>query len=892
MKNCTKKLLMTLSIIGTALLFAFMCILNTFQPVQYAMASEEKTVSEKKEEETYHHQKPTNVDIGVSSYNVIEILGEYDETTNSIVADDFLFEDLDEYLYYKIIGKDCIVADLPESNSESGIIAMKVIADGSYYQIGASIQDSDFIEVLYYEAKNLTCVCAPILKYFEFEGRATEKELTDDELSKRLLESLNAKSEFAQMRYEDAQKIQSAQATGNRPNRVVSNTNASYPRYTDTDGIIKNYLNLSMSASNRMIYDYYGKAHKHKSSGENLSDDPITKIIPKSLFSSTGTTITIGLEYGFYINTYNSSDKMNNSKFLVFDIESEKLSPKTTTGMVQIKPLFGGTATYVKDLKVVTVSSGTKLAVSDVVVAVNLSNKDGLNFGDSGYDGYKDYGYFVSAGAVEAHGTSCSYGNSAADFAKLAIGTVMGKIPKYGGILKTVFNATTTIAEKNYKAKTQIATNQNVIQFIENANALSILSTGQPLPKAFRMELKDQGNPEATNRTPLLYKPFNNGNYYFKLQYQVDQRDDAINWDTLVSTQIELSVVEDNTSKNLFGKPKGTLDLCAHTMGGFVEEYNNNPIRDTQSIDADIFYGAEFGYGQKYKEFEFTPNCNYDYVIETRGTIPTYLFLLDANELLLVSTDEQPHIGINARLVYHLIGGKTYKIRVEEYHIGLGSTALIVHKIDTITELGRGYSSAFEGARQYTYDSIWFEFKPMANAIYTISTASGSSMDTYLTVYDENLNVIAFDDDSGEGRFALLDMYLLQGKTYYIKANTYNNNSSGNFTTIVTRQQMLPKYADWELNNGEYIYYRITVPDLTTGSYKMSAFARSGSTNDTYLTLLDNSFNYMTHNDDRSSSDRSSEIIYTLEAGKTYYLQLRLFSTSANAEGMIEIEKI
>lgn len=64
------------------------------------------------------------------------------------------------------------------------------------------------------------------------------------------------------------------------------------------------------------------------------------------------------------------------------------------------------------------------------------------------------------------------------------------------------------------------------------------------------------------------------------------------------------------------------------------------------------------------------------------------------------------------------------------------------------------------------------------------------------------------------------------------------------------------------------------------------------STQDTYLTLLDNNFNYLTHNDDKSSSDRSSEIAYTLEAGKTYYLQLRLYSTTTNAEGMIEIAKV
>ena len=64
------------------------------------------------------------------------------------------------------------------------------------------------------------------------------------------------------------------------------------------------------------------------------------------------------------------------------------------------------------------------------------------------------------------------------------------------------------------------------------------------------------------------------------------------------------------------------------------------------------------------------------------------------------------------------------------------------------------------------------------------------------------------------------------------------------------------------------------------------------STQDTYLTLLDNNFNYLTHNDDKSSSDRSSEIVYILEAGKTYYLQLRLYCITTNAEGMIEIAEV
>lgn len=48
---------------------------------------------------------------------------------------------------------------------------------------------------------------------------------------------------------------------------------------------------------------------------------------------------------------------------------------------------------------------------------------------------------------------------------------------------------------------------------------------------------------------------------------------------------------------------------------------------------------------------------------------------------------------------------------------------------------------------------------------------------------------------------------------------------------------------------------------------------------DTYLYLLDTNFNQLTYNDDGGDST-NAKITYTLEAGKTYYIRVRLYSSS------------
>jgi len=64
------------------------------------------------------------------------------------------------------------------------------------------------------------------------------------------------------------------------------------------------------------------------------------------------------------------------------------------------------------------------------------------------------------------------------------------------------------------------------------------------------------------------------------------------------------------------------------------------------------------------------------------------------------------------------------------------------------------------------------EVKEAALATYYIETVpndSGSGADTYLRLYDSNINLVAYDDDRGPGLYSQLQASLVSGETYYIQ---------------------------------------------------------------------------------------------------------------------------
>jgi hypothetical protein len=84
------------------------------------------------------------------------------------------------------------------------------------------------------------------------------------------------------------------------------------------------------------------------------------------------------------------------------------------------------------------------------------------------------------------------------------------------------------------------------------------------------------------------------------------------------------------------------------------------------------------------------------------------------------------------------------------------------------------YSIVYGVSTVYVEGPTYFMFTPGYSGIYYItSLVPGSVPDTYASVYDEDMNQIASDDDSGtEWNFSVM-VYLQGGQDYYIQINTY-----------------------------------------------------------------------------------------------------------------------
>lgn len=103
------------------------------------------------------------------------------------------------------------------------------------------------------------------------------------------------------------------------------------------------------------------------------------------------------------------------------------------------------------------------------------------------------------------------------------------------------------------------------------------------------------------------------------------------------------------------------------------------------------------------------------------------------------------------------------------------------------------------GNIEFSGNQDWFFFKVAVKGIYVVETWEGSLDDSYMTLYDSNLRVIARDDDSGEGRMSKISRTLSPG-TYYVKVEGYLWIDTGTYTIRVS--SAAPTLSRLAINNG------------------------------------------------------------------------------------------
>jgi len=168
-----------------------------------------------------------------------------------------------------------------------------------------------------------------------------------------------------------------------------------------------------------------------------------------------------------------------------------------------------------------------------------------------------------------------------------------------------------------------------------------------------------------------------------------------------------------------------------------------------------------------------------------------------------------------------------------------------------------------------------FIFIPSRSAVWEIITFDNGSYDPTLELYDSRGNMIEEDDDSGDGRNALIAMYLEEGETYRITAGFWG--SSGGSSTYTLSVTLAPEIPS---NGGTVVANGATGFSFTPGQSGSWVFETTNNgASDPRLFIYDSS-GALIADDDDSGDGRNAFITINLDAGRTYSIAAAFWGSS------------
>ncbi|MDG0794164.1 polymorphic toxin-type HINT domain-containing protein [Cohnella ginsengisoli] len=265
--------------------------------------------------------------------------------------------------------------------------------------------------------------------------------------------------------------------------------------------------------------------------------------------------------------------------------------------------------------------------------------------------------------------------------------------------------------------------------------------------------------------------------------------------------------------------------------------------------------------------------------------------------------------GTSAQIT-NLVPGTTYQIYIRAYDSSSNYSGN--SQIVSLTTLNADNSNAPILSLNSTVDvdlpaGIYnvYRFIPASSGAFRITTGpyggTGASNDTYLEIYSDSAltNRLAYNDDSNSTLFSAISINLNGGTTYYVKLRHYSVNTGVHARLKVAQEisyetLLLDLPVDTDIAASMFKGFKFT-PQVT-GSYKIYTTyyggTNTGSSNDTYLHLYSDSdmTNQLAANDDIAGGNTLfSQIVYTMNAGTTYYIKLRHYNTTTAVHARIGV---
>jgi len=309
-----------------------------------------------------------------------------------------------------------------------------------------------------------------------------------------------------------------------------------------------------------------------------------------------------------------------------------------------------------------------------------------------------------------------------------------------------------------------------------------------------------------------------------------------------------------------------------------------------------------------YCEYSCQLNASTDYVITTNSAIletttDTYLYLLDSSYTVVAQNDDG-NGNLLSKIEYTPSFSGTFHIRLRAFGQGTSGycdLALAENSGDGTISVGETLThQLFEWQSSYSTrsDGDYCQYSCQLNAStnYVITTTNAvwvTTDDTYLYLMDSSGSVIASDDDGNGNLLSRIEYTPSFSGTFHIRLRAFGQGMSGYCDlaleensgegggTISVGETLTHQLFEWQSgystrSDGDYCQYSCQL-NASTNYVITTTNASGGTTNDTYLYLLDSNGSVIVSDDD-GNGNLLSRIQYTPSYSDTFYIRLRAYS--------------
>ncbi len=430
---------------------------------------------------------------------------------------------------------------------------------------------------------------------------------------------------------------------------------------------------------------------------QKFFDDPITSIIPRSLFVNDGSAIVVGKEFGYFIETVS-----NHSSVLIFDVISCKLSNRQRP-VIGIAPAFSRNFTYNEFHDYVFEWSENNLCIANPESITQIRyltlDDDGSqsvhpNPGDEEYSEQNDNGARIASYKVLGHGHYKNFDQIAFGYkVKVALGIAADLFSSFLPVptafqlgvdyaLNWIIDSGFDFWAESVEGEGDSATNDSGREQKENSDEVEEKATWTSNAINFDSA---KGNDFAK----MAYASFKNEkdvflktpDDYFACAVQIDFRDvpaGSSSWEAYslgVEHLLTGHIYEDNSS--IFNP---NPDLLTSFSINFGQIYGDSiQQKGEKNISAGNRYSFASGSGYK-NRFNFVPEKTGDYLFTLSN--------LNSQEIHLKS-DEVDFVQTGHSL-------KPLEVDIDEI-VGEGSSGLFY------VDISKSYSAHLEGGKSYSF---------------------------------------------------------------------------------------------------------------------------------------------------------------------------------------------